>query len=507
MNNVLFKTTGLNKHYPGTHALKDASLEIRKGEVIGLIGENGAGKSTLLKIITGVEKSSSGSMMMAGNIYNPQTPLEANRMGIGMVFQEQSLITNLTVGQNIFFGHEKEYTRGGFIDWKTMYSHAGRVLSEMGLDHISVRKKVREMDFASRQMVEIAKVLNSVKNSSTEGALILLDEPTSVLTEPEIRQLKHEVCKLKENGNSVIFVSHRLDEIMDFSDRIYIFKDGGQVGEVDTSDSEEKMLYEKMVGRTSTGEYFKIEQQKEPSDTDVLKVSNLSSHGHFKNISFNLRRGEVLGIAGVVGSGKEELCSVLCGDESPISGTMEIHGKPASFSSPCDALKSGILSIPKERREESIAGNLSILENISLSNFSNVKSGGLISRRKQIDKSLRWIDKLRIKCSGHDELVSSLSGGNAQKVVFSRVLDSNSEILIFNHPTRGVDVGAKEEIYQLVRDITAEGKSVILLGDSLDECIGLIHRVLVMKDGMVTADFDAAAGQKPRQVDIVQNMM
>jgi ribose transport system ATP-binding protein len=503
---ILFKAENISKSYPGTQALKDVSMEIREGQVIGLIGENGAGKSTLLKIIMGVEAQSSGTMWIRDKKYAPRNPREANEMGVGMVFQEQSLIANLTVGQNIFFGKEKDYRKFGLIDWKSMYKDAEKVLNVIDLQ-IKPDKKVSELNFAARQMVEIAKVLNSVRSSAQDKSVILLDEPTSVLNDEEIKQLFKQVEELRKEGNAIIFVSHRLDEVIEISDQIYIFKDGKNVGVVEKSEAEESLLYEKMVGRMSTGEYYKVQRQVVPGDRAVLEARDMGLRGAFKNISFKLHEGEVLGVCGVVGSGKEDLCAVISGDEKATSGEFFINGKKADFSNPCDALNTGIIAIPKERREEGMVGILNIFENISLSNLDNVKKFGFISKKKQVEQGERWIEKLNIKCPGGKELLCQLSGGNAQKVVFARVLASNSKVLILNHPTRGVDVGAKEEIYSLIRDITESGFSVILLGDTLDECIGLSNRVLVMKDGLLTKEFDAAAGGKPEQVDIIKYMM
>jgi ribose transport system ATP-binding protein len=504
---ILFKAENISKAYPGTQALKNVSMEVYEGQVVGLIGENGAGKSTLLKIIMGVEAQSSGDMWIRDKKYEPKNPKQANEMGVGMVFQEQSLIANLTVGQNIFFGKEMNYKKLGFIDWKRMYKDAKKVLEVINMQNVKPEVKVSELNFAARQMVEIAKVLNSVRNTSEGKSVILLDEPTSVLNDEEIKQLFKQVEELKKEGNAIIFVSHRLDEVIEISDKIYVFKDGKNVGLVDKQDADESILYEKMVGRTSTGEYYKVHRQVQPSEKVILDIRNMGLRGAFKDVSFKLHEGEVLGICGVVGSGKEDLCAVISGDEKATSGEFYIEGKKAVFSNPSKALDSGILSIPKERREEGIIGILNIYENISLSNLDNMKKLGFVSKKKQIEQSQKWIEKLNIKCSCNKELMCQLSGGNAQKVVFARVLASSSKVLILNHPTRGVDIGAKEEIYSLIRDITTSGFSVILLGDTLDECIGLSNRILVMKDGLLTKEFEAPAECKPEQVDIIKYMM
>lgn len=506
-NDALFRAQNIGKQYPGTNALQGVNLEIYPGEVVALIGENGAGKSTLLKIITGVEPPSTGSMEMRGAAYSPKNPIEANKMGVGMVFQEQSLIQNLTVGQNIFLGQEKKYKKLCFINWAKMYQDAEDVLKPVNPQKVKADKKIRALDLATRQMIEIAKVLNIVKNAAGRGSMILLDEPTSVLNDQEVKQLFEQIRRMKDAGNSVIFVSHRLDEVLEIADRIYVFKDGKNVGVVTKEEANEMLLYEKMVGRTTTGEYFKVDRQSVPGEDVLLEVKNLGQKGYFKDVSFKLHKREIIGICGVIGSGKEQLCAVLCGDEPPTQGEILVKGEVRHFASPHEALQSGIISIPRERREEGIVGILSISDNMFMSNYEVVKKNGFISKSKQRAQSQEWIRKLNIKASGSNEKISRLSGGNAQKVIFSRVLSCGAEVLILNNPTRGVDIGAKEDIYSLIRDITAKDLAVILLGDTLDECIELSSKVIVMKDGLVTMEYDAAPSNKPEQLDIVKYMM
>jgi ribose transport system ATP-binding protein len=360
-------------------------------------------------------------------------------------------------------------------------------------------------------MVEIARVFNIVKDGDSakegHGAIILLDEPTSVLNEDEVQNLFRNIRRICAAGNSIVFVSHRLDEVLEISDRIYVFKDGENVDVLDGKDADESILYKKMVGHTAIGEYYKVDRQTQPGSEILLELKELGKRGFFRNVSFSLRRGEVLGICGVIGSGKENLCSVICGDESPTSGTMLVRNLRSAFDEPHQALKLGILSIPKERREEGVIAQESICENIVMSNYGPVKRHGLISMKDARSRAEKYVKDLAIKCSSVDQRVASLSGGNAQKVVFGRILESDADILLLNHPTRGVDIGAKEEIYSLVRKLTEAGKSVILLGDTLDECIGLSSRIIVMKDGEITKEFDASPGNKPEQLDIVKYMM
>lgn len=505
--NILFEAIEVGKTYGVNEVLSNINMEIHPGEIIGLIGENGAGKSTLLKIIAGVETLSTGQMKVNGNDYSGINPIVANAMGIGMVFQEQSLVRNLTVAQNIFLGREKNYKKFGVINWKKMQDDACKVLEKIGIIGINPNEEVMNLSFASRQMVEIAKIFDIVSKSENPS-LILLDEPTSVLNDAEIKQLFKQMRSMSESGNSVIFVSHRLDEVMEISDRIYIFKDGKNSGMIARQDANEGILYEKMVGRSTSGEYFRVGRQTVPDmSNELLKVENLSNFGVFKNISFTLHSGEILGICGVEGSGKESLCSILVGEEQPTSGQIFVKGKAEKLHAPSYALDNGILSVPKERRTEGIVGTLSIEDNIILSSLNKVSTNGIIPKKVQADTANRWIERLRIKCKSAKDLVLRLSGGNAQKVVFARAINSEADVLILNHPTRGVDVGSKEEIYELIREITKKGVGVILLGDTLDESIGLSSRIIALKDGMISGEFDCKSDAKPSQLDIVKCML
>ncbi|MGB8453849.1 MAG: sugar ABC transporter ATP-binding protein [Anaerocolumna sp.] len=505
---LLFSAKNIIKTFHGTQALKGVNLDIFEGEVVGIIGENGAGKSTLLKIIIGVQPQTSGEMFIHEHPFAPKDPMEANREGIGMVFQEQSLIVNLSVAQNIFFGHEKDFKKNGVINWKKMNEEASKVLAEVGCEHINPKKKVSDLNFATRQMIEITKVVNLTKSGSDERkCLILLDEPTSVLNEEEVQGLFREVRKLTAKGHSVVFISHRLDEVLEISDRIYTYKDGEDAGNMNIEDANEAKLYEAMVGRETTTEYYQLDKQIEPQEEVVLEINDLGLWGNFKHCTFKLHKGEIIGICGVVGSGKEKICSVICGDEKATSGNVIVKNKKVNYSSPSQALDEGILMIPKERLFEGIVRNLSVGENISLSNANKLAKHGIVSQKSINRQADSWIEKMRIKTTGREEQLIQLSGGNQQKVVFARALASEADILILNHPTRGVDVGAKEEIYSLIRDIVAMGKSIILLGDTLDECISLSNRILVMRDGLITGEFNAKADDKPSQVSVVTIMM
>ncbi|MDR0886608.1 MAG: sugar ABC transporter ATP-binding protein [Clostridiales Family XIII bacterium] len=505
--NTLFACKGISKEYGNTKALQDISFSVNKGEIVGLVGENGAGKSTLMKIMQGVETPTTGEMTMRGEAYYPKNPKDANRSGVGMVFQEQSLLTNLTVAQNMFFGEEDAFKKFGIVNWRKMNEVTRSILDALSLEDIDGNQKVSSIQFSRRQMVEIAKVLNRASQTDASGSLILLDEPTSVLSSEEIEILFGKVQKLKADGNGVVFISHRLDEIMEIADKVVVFKDGHCVAELVGDDINEEMIFQKMIGKGTSSEFYKVHKQTEPGDEILIDAQGLSMFGYFKDVDFTLRSGEVVGIYGVVGSGKENLCGVLSGDEKHTEGHLKVKGKTVQFSSPHKSLKAGISCVPTERRVEGQVGIASIRENISYSCMHALTKMGLLSSKK--DKSLtdQWIKDLRIKCEGGEQAVENLSGGNAQKVVFARVLSSDSDVIILNHPTRGVDVGAKEEIYDIIRDATARGMGVILQGDTLDECIGLSNKILVMKDGFVTKIVEAAASAKPKQIDVMQHMM
>lgn len=508
MKKLLFEAKQIEMQFPGTLALQGVDMQIYEGEIVGLVGENGAGKSTLLKIIQGVQVQTAGEMSMYGRPYAPRSTREAQQRGVGMVFQEQALIGNLTVGQNIFFGREKEYRAGPLVNWKKMYEDAEAIFASHGIHGIKPSRKVNDYDFATRQMIEICKVISNAASDDPDGhSMILLDEPTSVLGAEEIQKLFTEMRKLAAAGHAVVFVSHRLDEIIEICDRVYVFKDGKGVGMLPREELNEDVLYERMVGKTTSDQYYKENRQQAPQDGVVLEVKNLGLFGFFKDVSFRLHKSEVLGICGVVGAGKEELCDVLAGLEAETSGEILVEGKPVRFPHAASAVASGIVMIPKERREEGQLGSLRVVDNIAISNLKAFRKNGMVSEQMQREKAQKWIEELKIRCSGMDSDMNSLSGGNAQKVVFARALSTNAKVLILNHPTRGVDVGAKEEIYSLIRDATEQGIAVIVLGDTLDECIGLSTHILTMKDGLVTMEFDCPVGAKPEQVDIIRGMM
>ncbi len=494
----------IDKSFPGVHALKRVSLEIRPNEVVGLVGENGAGKSTLMRILAGVYSPDEGELILDGNPVHIHNPREASEHGIGMVFQEQSLLPNISVGENIYLGFEDAFMRFGLINWRALNAAARRQLEKVELS-IDPARRTDELSFAERQMVELAKVL-TLEERVRRHLIVLLDEPTSVLEQAEIDILFARIRNLRQRA-SFVFVSHRLDEVLEISDRVYVMKDGQVVTEIAAKGASIPDLHRHMVGRTLQAEYYREAQQQPYCDEVALSVENLALQGSYHDVSFQLHKGEILGIAGVIGSGREQLARTLFGFVSPTSGHVTVQGQTVHLAKPSDAVSRGIGYIPQERRTEGLVLFLPITHNITLASIKRVLKGFIIDHSKERDLARDWVEKLNIKTPGIQSMCLNLSGGNQQKVVLAKWMTAQSKILILDHPTRGLDVGAKEEVYDLIRNLSAQGIAVILLADTLEETIGLSHTILVMRDGAITQQFVAPPDQKPEQVDLIEFMV
>ncbi len=504
MEDFILELENITKEFPGVLALDNVSLRLKKNEVVGLVGENGAGKSTLMKILAGIYQPNSGKFILNGEEVRFNSYVEANKHGIGMVFQEQSLLPNLSIAENLFLGSEKKFLNYGRINKKIMDDEGRRLLKLVDFDH-DPWTKTKDIDFSQRQMVEIAKVLRI-----TEGAnnfVILFDEPTSLLQDKEIEKLFGIINDLKKD-HSIIFVSHRLDEVLEISDLVYILKDGKNVAVRVVDETDRAELHRLMVGRSLQGEYYKVDRQIEADDKEiVMEVDNLSSEGLFKSCSFKLHRGEILGLCGVEGSGNEALCRAIFGLVSK-TGRISIDDSEIVIDSPDTAVSYGIGYVPKERLAESIIKYLSVTDNINLSNLKNIQQYGIIKSDQEKSITNKWVKRLRIKTPKITTKCYSLSGGNQQKVILSKWLATEGvKILILDHPTRGVDVGAKEEIYELIREIAQNGISIILTSDTLEELIGLSNKIYVMKDGVITKTFSATSDNKPKQEELVAYMV
>lgn len=494
----------VTKRFNGVTVLKGIDLEVRKHEVVGLIGENGAGKSTLMKILTGVHQPDEGHLELDGQPIVLDGPRGATAQGIAMVYQEQSILPNLSVAENLFMGREDEFSRFGWLNWKKLHRAARQQLAKVNLD-IDPGMLCSELSFGQRQMIELAKAL-ALEERCQGHLVILLDEPTSVLEQREIDTLFRLVRQLKSRA-SFIFVSHRLDELLELSDRVYVMKDGEVVAQMPAGEASKERLHSLMVGRSLQAEFYRESLQKPCLPEVVLSARGLALHGHFASLDFDLHRGEILGIAGVIGSGREELCRVLAGLLPRSSGELKVHGKRLAGGGPAAAIRAGIGYIPRERKVEGIVSMLSVAQNMTLARIGQVTRAGLLDEKRERSLAESWIKRLSIKTPGPDALLLNLSGGNQQKVVLAKWRNAGSSILILDHPTRGLDVGAKEDVYQLIREITEQGVSVILTADTLEEMISLSHRILVMRDGDVAQSFACLPGAKPQQVDLIQYMV
>jgi ribose transport system ATP-binding protein len=501
----MYELKAVDKKFPGVHALKSVDFQIRRGEIVGLVGENGAGKSTLMKVIYGAYQPDGGTVTIDGKSVRFQNPRQAMEKGIGMVFQEQSLIPNLTVMENIFLGYEAQFVRLGVIDWKAMAKAARAQLAKVQLD-IDPSMVTERLSFAQRQLVELAKVL-TLEERVDGDLVILLDEPTSVLAEDEVKMLFRIVRDLTARA-SFIFVSHRMDEVMELSDRIYVMKDGQVVDVVARGQATAEQIQHKMVGRNVNNEYYREPRQK-PYDAsaEVLRMEGVGLPGRIRDISLTLHRGEVLCLVGTEGSGREAILRTIYGMRTPIEGRVTIKGQPVTRFTPQEAVARGVGYVPRERKIEGIVAGMNVYENMTLSQMGHYSKAGVLNVAAEKALARDWIAKLSIKAHSEFADCGTLSGGNQQKVVLSKWRSAGSDIMLLDHPTRGLDIGAKEDVYEMIRDMSDDGVGVVLVADTLEEAIGLSHTIIVIKDGAIQQRFDCRPGAKPSLFDLLHYMI
>lgn len=495
----------ITKSFPGVKALEDVNFDVYPGEIVGLVGENGAGKSTLMKILIGLYSIDEGQMKLRGQDVRLSDPKIAIQMGIGMVFQEGCLLPNLTVAENLFLSHENVFKRRGFLSMRKIREEAGKQLARVEVD-LDPNIYVRDISQASRQMVEIARLLWLSGLYGVENPVLILDEPTTVLLAEEIERLFSILRHLK-NEAAVIFISHRLEEVLELSDRIVVLKDGQKMAELKGSETQIHQVEQLMVGHELAEEHYKESGQKEPEDEIVIKIDDLEKKRKFLPLSFAVRKGEILSLVGVLGSGKEEVCRCIAGTMKADSGRVSVDGKAIKIHSPNDAINAGIGYIPMDRRDEGLALQMDVMANITLIMLKEVIHGGLIYPREEKEKASYWIQQLRIKSPSLKTPCVNLSGGNQQKIVLAKWLAAKAKVLILDHPTRGIDVGAKQELYARIRLLASEGISILLMSDTLEEDIGLCNRMLIMKDGKMTKEMACPANNKPTPVDIIDYMV
>lgn len=480
MAGELIKMEHICKEFPGVKALDDVTFELKAGEVHALVGENGAGKSTLMKVLTGVYTKDSGKILLNGEEISINNVRDAQRKGIIMIHQELNLMNHLTAAQNIFIGREYKTKAKVFLDAKTQNQEAKKLFERLNQD-IDPTVKVGDLTVAKQQMVEIAKAL------SYDSKILIMDEPTAALTDNEIEDLFRVIRMLREEGRAIIHISHRLEELKQISDRITVMRDGGYVDTVNTKDTSIDQIIKMMVGR----EIFVTKQDAftQKDNKVTLEVRNLNAGRMVRNVTFQAREGEILGLAGLVGAGRTETARAIFGADPHESGEILVHGMPVKISSPSDAVNAGIAYLSEDRKRYGLALGLSVDENVCMADMTDfLKALVFINFKKSRDNTTKQKESLSIKTPSIKQKVKLLSGGNQQKVVLAKWLTRNSDILIFDEPTRGIDIGAKNEIYKLMNQLAAEGKTIIVISSELPEIIRTCHRVLVMCEGRITGE-------------------
>ena len=464
----------ISKSFSSVKVLHDVDFRIKKGEVHALMGENGAGKSTLRKILTGVYTRDGGKILFDGKEINPTSSLEAQQLGISPIYQEISLVMQLSVAENIYIG--REIKKNGVIDWKTTYQKSRELLNSLGID-IDVTRRLGSYGTAIQQMVAIARSI------LIEAKLVIMDEATSSLDDDEVEVLFGIIRKLKEQGISVLFISHRLPEIFEITDTVTILKDGHLVGEYPTASLTKKDLVSKMIGRSADDIVDVHRSDRKVSDEAYLTAQNIESGIKLRGLNLTIQKGEIVGLAGLLGAGRTELARVIFGIDKKDRGEIQINGKTVEFKLPRHAINYGMAFCSENRKVEGIIPNLSIAENISIANMKKISRWGVIQKKKQNDIAREYVEKIHIKTTGIDQKICNLSGGNQQKVILARWLSMKPDFIILDEPTRGIDVGAKREIEELIRQIADQGISVLLISSEFEELIRNCDRVEVIRDG------------------------
>lgn len=481
-SNTVLSMKGITKIFPGVTALNNVNFDLKKGEVHALVGENGAGKSTLMKVLGGVYIPNEGEIEINGAPANITNPRDAINNKISIIYQEFNLVDELTVWENIFLG--KEIVHGTSLNKKTMRTKSQKILEDLCMNEINVNSKVRDLSVAQKQIVEIGKALFN------ETTILVMDEPTSVLTQRETEILFNLIKDLKEEGISIIYISHRLEELIEISDRITVLRDGQfiQTLENQNRDISKDEIIRLMVGR-DLKDYFS-KRQTGISNEVVLEVKKLTKKGLFKDISFSLRKGEILGFAGLVGAGRTEIMKSIFGDLKYDKGDILINGNIKTIKSPRDAIKEGVVLVPEDRAKEGLVLLMSLADNITLPNLDNISILGTPISKKKNKLVNEYINKLSIRPGLPNRQIKSFSGGNQQKAVISKWLAKDPKVIILDEPTRGVDVGAKSEIYALIQSLSESGAGIIFVSSELPELLGMCDRIIAIHQGEIMGEFD-----------------
>ena len=476
------------KTYPGVRALDAVSFDVRRGEVHALVGENGAGKSTLMKILAGAQAKDSGQILIDGAPAEITSPQKAMDLGVSIIYQEFNLVPYLTAAENIFLGREPRASLPGFVDFRTMYAEAGRLIDELGVK-LDIRQPVNRLSIAQQQMVEIAKA------TSRRAKIIAMDEPSATLTDHELARLFELIRKLQSQGVAIIYISHRLEEVFQIASRVTVLRDGALVGTKSIEELDRDSIIKMMVGR-------EIQQQipKEPAQPGevALELRSVSRKGVLRDVSFNVRKGEVLGLAGLVGAGRTEVARVIFGADPSDEGEMTLFGQAFRPRGPRQAIQSGIGLVTEDRKALGLILGMVVRENVTLANLDRISTLSFINQGREKTVASQYVDDLSIRTPSIEQQVQNLSGGNQQKVVLAKWLFTESKVLIFDEPTRGIDVGSKVEIYQLMNELVKKGVAIIMISSELPEIIGMSDRIVVMHEGRVAGELDRAEATQER---------
>lgn len=475
----VLKMRNISKGFPGVQALDKVSFQLRPGEVHALLGENGAGKSTLIKILAGDYQEDQGEIFIGGQQVQIETPAQSADQGVSVIHQEMHLISSLSVAENIMLGRIPQGRLPGMVSWKNAGHRAAEVVESLGVT-LDVWAKVEDLNVAQKQVVEIAKAL------SRDARIVVMDEPTAALTDREVQGLFHVIRSLKERGVSIIYISHRLDEIFAIADRVTVMRDGLNVGTVDVAQTNHAQLVKMMVGRELAEMYPKRDIT---VGQEILRVKNLNQGENIHDINFTVKRGEILGIFGLMGSGRTHLAKTLFGDIKKDSGQVFVLGQEVKIDTPEQAKGARLGLVPVDRKGEGLLLNQSLRRNVTLANLSSYMRFGFTRRNAERASAKKWVQKLDIRAYSIEQEVKNLSGGNQQKVTLAKWLETDLEVLILNEPTWGIDVAAKVEIYQLLEDLCEQGLGVIMMSSELPEILAMADRILVMCQGRITAEY------------------
>jgi ribose transport system ATP-binding protein len=469
---------GISKSYPGVRALENVSLQVAPGEVHALVGENGAGKSTLMKILAGAQPKDSGTILLDGEPVNIVSPQQAMELGISIIYQEFNLVPYLNAAENIFLGREPRAKVPGFVDFGRMYREAQAIIDRLGVP-VNVRTPVNRLSVAQQQMVEIAKA------TSRKSRIIVMDEPSATLTDHELQSLFSLIRQLKREGVAIIYISHRLEEIFEICDRVTVLRDGHWIATEKIGDLKREDIIRLMVGRELKQ---MIPKAPAPIGAPALEVRNLTRRGVLHDINLTVHQGEILGLAGLVGAGRTELARAIFGADPIDGGTILLFGQPVRIRSPRQAIKLGIGLVTEDRKAQGLVLGMAVRENITLANLPALTVLNFIQAGREREIARKYVQDLAVKTPSIEQTVQNLSGGNQQKVVLAKWLFTESKVLIFDEPTRGIDVGAKTEIYQLMNRLAAQGVAIIMISSELPEVLGMSDRILVMHEGRIAGE-------------------